>query len=82
MLSKKRLRMVIKENEPYLNAYEEFDRTHKLMKVKYKERVNFTIDSDIIRRYRKYCKKNSISMSNKIESMIIKFLKTKKVEVK
>jgi hypothetical protein len=51
-------------------ALEEYDKTHRLKKINYKERANFTVDSDILRRFRKYCKKNSYSMSAKIESFM------------
>ena len=75
MLEQKRLAKKIKEKEPYLNALEELDRTGRLRKTIYKERVTFTIDEAMMIKFRDYCKKNSISMSNKVESLIREFLK-------
>ena len=70
MLSNKRLKTIIKEKEAYLNALEEFDRTHKFTKVKYKERVNFTIDDDLMILFRKISKEKGIPMSKIIEKLI------------
>ena len=55
-------------------ALEEFDKTHRLRKVSYKERANFTIDSDILKNYRDYCKKKGYSMSARIQEFIQKDL--------
>ena len=45
----------------------EYDRTHKLRKINYKERANFTIDSNLLNKFRAYCNKNGMKMSAKIE---------------
>ena len=42
-----------------------------------KERANFTIERDLMIKFRKYCKKNGISMSHKVEFWIRKFMKDK-----
>jgi len=78
MLSRKRLKDQIRKKEPYLNMLEEFDRTGKLKKVNYKERVNFTIDESLMIKFRKFCEENSISMSSKVEKLIFGFLDKKK----
>ena len=52
------------------DALEEYDRTHKLRKINYKERANFTIDSNLLKDFREYCKKNSMKMSSKIEQFM------------
>ena len=57
------------------DALEEYDRTKRLKKINYKKRVNFTIDEDLFNEFRNYCKKNGLSMSNRIESYISKELK-------
>ena len=53
-------------------ALEEFDKTHRLRKVNYKERANFTIDSNILRKYRGYCRKQNYSMSARIQDFMQK----------
>jgi len=74
MLSRKRLKDQITKKEPYLNMLEEFDRTGRLKKANYKERVNFTIDESLMIQFRKFCDNNSISMSSKVEKLITGFL--------
>jgi len=75
MLDIKKLRKTIQKKEAYLIALEEMDRVGQLKKSSYKERVNFTIDESIMLDFRKFCDKNSISMSSKIETFIKEFLK-------
>ena len=67
---------LIKENQDLFVALEELDRTGKLRKTKYKKRYNFTLDEDLMRQYRNYCRKNSINMSAKIEQLIKKYMKS------
>ena len=74
MLDIKRLRKNIKENETYLNALEELDRIGKLRKTTYKERVNFTIDADLMLRFSEYCRKNNYKKRRIVESLIRKLL--------
>lgn len=74
MLDEKRLKGIIKENEEYLTLLEELDRTGKLRKARYKERVNFTIDEQVLNEFRRYCEDNNLKMSGLIESMIKEFL--------
>ncbi|MBW2977855.1 hypothetical protein KY331_03345 [Candidatus Woesearchaeota archaeon] len=56
------------------DALEEYDRTHRLKKINYKERANFTIDSNLLMKFRKYCKEHGMKMSSKIEQYMIKEL--------
>ncbi len=77
MLDEKRLKKVVKENEHYLTVLDELDRTGKLRKASYKERVNFTIDAELMIQFRKHCERNNISMSGKVESLIREYLKEK-----
>lgn len=74
MLSPK-IRKLIEEDRPYLEALEEYDRTGKLRKVSYKERLDITIDENILKAIREYCKENNIKVSNFIENLIKKELK-------
>lgn len=70
MLSKKKITDLVEENKDFLEALEEFDRTGQLRKVSYKERVTFTIDEDLIAKFRAYCKKNDLKMSTLVEKLI------------
>lgn len=65
-----RAKKIIKEHPEYFEALVEFERTKKLPKFKYKKRVNFTIDADLIRKFRSYCEKNGYKMSARIEKYI------------
>ena len=65
-----RAKKIIKENPEYFEALVEFERTKKLPKIKYKKRVNFTIDADLVRKFRTYCKEHGYNMSNRIEKYI------------
>ena len=68
---------VIARYPEVFDALEEYDRTHRLKKVNYKERANFTIDSNLLRRFRDYCQKNGMKMSAKIEQFIKQGLEKK-----
>lgn len=59
--------LVIAKYPEMFDALDEYDRTHKLRKINHKERANFTIDSKLLTRFRKYCKKRGMKMSAKIE---------------
>ena len=72
-LSDERIRKQVLKLQDALISLEELDRTGKLNKINYKERVNFTIDSDVLREFRNYCKEHGFSMSALIE----KFMKEK-----
>ncbi|HLC88809.1 MAG TPA: hypothetical protein VJG49_02110 [Candidatus Nanoarchaeia archaeon] len=75
MLSEKKIKQLVETNKDFLEALEEFDRTGQLSKVNYKERVTFTIDMDLVRKFRSYCAKNNFKMSNVIEQLIKEKLK-------
>ena len=69
------LDFVIAKYPEMFDALEEYDRTHRLRKINYKERANFTIDSNLLKRFRKYCEEHGMKMSAKIEQFIQKELK-------
>jgi hypothetical protein len=71
-----KVKRIIRDNQDLFVALEESDRTGKLRKASYKKRYNFTLDEDLMQRYRTHCQKNSINMSAKIESMIREFMKS------
>tara|TARA_Y100000034_G_C6535671_1_gene230921 strand:+ start:269 stop:499 length:231 start_codon:yes stop_codon:yes gene_type:complete len=70
MLSDKKISALVDENLVYLEALAEFDRTGVLRRVAQKERVNFTIDINLMRRFRDYCQKENRKMSSVIEKLI------------
>ena len=59
--------LVIAKYPDMLNVLEEYDKTRRLRKINRKERANFTIDSYLLTRFRKHCKKYGMKMSTKIE---------------
>lgn len=63
---------IIFKNIELFQILEEYDKTHKLRKLEYKERANFTINSKILRRFREYCKKGGYSMSKLVENFMKK----------
>jgi len=64
------LDFVIAKYPEMFAALEEYDRTHRLRKINFKERANFTIDSNLLNEFREYCRKNGMKMSAKIEQFI------------
>ena len=78
MYSSKALRKVdkiIRKNPRMFEALLEFERTKKLPKLIYRERINLTIDGKILRDFKKYCKENGYNMSRLIERYIKEELK-------
>ena len=70
-------RKIIQENKGLFETLEELDRTGKLRKANYKERYNFTLDEELMIRFRSYCKKNNMKMSSVVEDLIKGFLEKK-----
>jgi|TARA_Y100000034_G_C6526423_1_gene226710 uncharacterized protein (DUF4415 family) len=70
MLSEKKIKQLVEKNKDFLEALEEFDRTGQLSRVSYKERATFTIDMDVMRKFRDYCEKNNFKMSNVVEKLL------------
>lgn len=58
---------IIRENPEMFRALEEYDRTRRLPKLSYKMRVNFTIDSDLVRKFRRHCQERGLNMSKLVE---------------
>lgn len=61
---------IIKQNPEVFEALMEFERTKKLPKLTRKERISITIDSDLMRKFREYCRKNNKVMSRVFERYI------------
>ena len=72
-----RARQFIKENPRMFSALEEYDKTRKLPKLVYRERINLTINQDMLKKFKEYCRKNSYNMSRLIEKHIKEELKLK-----
>lgn len=58
---------VLAEHQDAFEALKEFERTKKLPKVAYKQRINLTIDGSVWRAFRRYCKENSMVSSQMVE---------------
>jgi hypothetical protein len=70
MLSGKKIDSLIEQNKDLLESLEEFDRTGKLSRATYKEKVTFTLDMDLMRVFRSYCGDHNLKMSNVVEKLI------------
>ena len=68
-------RKVLRENPQMFDALEEYDRTRRLRKIEYKERVDFTIDQNVLRHFRRVCKENGYAMSKLLENYMKEFVK-------
>ena len=79
MLSGKELvklaREAIKEHPEAFEALLEFERTGRLPKTVYKTRANFTLDVNLLRKFRIYCKKKGMKMSSVLQKYIEQELK-------
>ncbi len=60
----------IKEHPEVFEALAEYDKTRKLPKTVYKERATFTIDANILRKFRAYAKQHGMDMSKIVEKQI------------
>ena len=78
MLQVREIRKVIEENRDVIEALEDLDRTGALARPNYKEKVNFTIDMEVMRLFRSYCKKEGYKMSTIVERLILKEIKKDK----
>lgn len=67
---------IIDTHPGVFKALEEFEKTGS---AEVKTRLNFTIDREIAREFRDYCRQNNLNMSEVIETFIrSKFLKSAK----
>ncbi len=60
----------VQEHPQAFEALMEFERTGKLPKVNYKIRANFTIDAQLLRKFRDHCRKQGKKMSAVLEKYI------------
>ena len=60
----------IMEHPRVFEALEEYDRTRKLPKTNYRERINLTIDAALLKKFKRYAKERGLNMSRVIEKHI------------
>ena len=70
MVSKKKIKKIIKKHSGVFKALEEFEKTGRTI---IKTRMNFTIDREVAKKFREYCKKKNMSLE--IEKYMKKILK-------
>lgn len=70
MLPRKKIKQLVEDNKEFLEALEEFDRTGYLSKTSHKERISLTVDMGVMGRFRHYCEKHNLKMSNVVESLL------------
>ncbi|MBI2672564.1 hypothetical protein HYX16_06540 [Candidatus Woesearchaeota archaeon] len=61
---------LLKENPEVFEALIEFEKTGRVPKFTYKKRYNFTIDPELVNKFRVFCEKKGIKMSTRIEQHI------------
>ena len=69
-----RAKKIIKENPRMFEALLEYERTKKLPKLVYRERINLTINGNLLRKFKRHCQENNYNMSRLIESYMKKEL--------
>lgn len=60
----------IKEHPQVFEALEEYDRTRKLPKTTYRERINLTINANLLRKFKHYAREKGLNMSRVVEKHI------------
>lgn len=65
-----RAKKMIKENPRMFDALLEFERSGKLPKITYRERINLTIDGNLLKKFKRYCQERGYNMSRLIEKHI------------
>lgn len=58
---------LIKEHPQVFEALAEYDRTRKMPKTVYRERINITINSILLKKFKRYAQENNLNMSRVIE---------------
>lgn len=63
----KRALKIIHEHPEVFEALEEYDRTRKWRKISYRERINLTIDSFLLRKFKRHAEEKGLNMSRVVE---------------
>ena len=75
MLSDKKIKEQVVKLQSALISFEELDMTGVLHKVSVKSRISFTIDSEVFRVFRNFCKDNGYKMSQLLEKFMEDFVR-------
>lgn len=68
-------RRIIRERPEIFEALLEFERTKRLPKTMYRERINLTIDHNLLQKFKRFCQENSLNMSRIVEKHMKEELK-------
>ncbi len=60
----------IRKHPQVFEALEEYDRTRKLPKTTYRERINLTIDANLLRAFKQHAREKGLNMSRLLEKHI------------
>ena len=63
-------RRIIRENPDAFEALMEFERTKRLPRTTYRQRINLTIDNVLLRKFKGYCRSRNLNMSRLLEKHI------------
>jgi hypothetical protein len=69
-----RARKLIALHPEWFDALGIYDETGKLPRFPTKIRVNFTVDEELYHKFRQFCKRNGLKMSQVVEKQILEFL--------
>lgn len=65
---------VIREYPEVFEALAEYDKTMKFPKTVYRQRINLTIDANILKKFKNYSKQHNLDMSRVVEKYMKKEL--------
>ena len=65
---------LIKEQPEIFEALLEAERTGRVPKFTHKKRIDITIDSETLRKFREFCRKKGYKLSTRIEKLVIQDL--------
>ncbi len=66
----KTAKRIIREKPEVFEALLEFERTKKLPKTLYHQRINLTIRNDVLKSFKRYCEERDLNMSAIVESFM------------
>lgn len=61
---------IVNENPDVFEALMEFERTKRLPKITYRQRINLTIDNNLLAKFKRFCREHNLNMSRLIEKHI------------
>jgi hypothetical protein len=72
------MKEVIRKYPEVFESLLEFERTKRIPKLYYRKRLNITVDENILRDFREYCRKNNFNMSKLLEAKMLELIKSGK----